>query len=212
MLKVRLSFGVLLLGFLIMQTGCLSLLPFRGHGFHVYDVEGTIYKAPSIDFKSKSIAILDFDSAVHWAGGNDLLVRSDGKWAADMINTELLFSGFNVLERRDLPGVAEERRAASLGLTQEGKPGTSFQELGRLLGADLLMVGSVTFFGYEMRSGTAVVGLSARIVDVSTGKVCWSFSGSHRALSLQHAMYSVCLAIERSLIEERIYTWQKEES
>jgi curli biogenesis system outer membrane secretion channel CsgG len=102
------------------------------------------------------------------------------KQAADMLATKLASSGkFFLLERQDLDKILEEvKLAGGSGDVQK-------------IGADYLILGSVTEFGRKTigdnkvlsRTKTQVVnvGVSLRLVDVSTGEIVYSEEGKGEA-------------------------------
>ena len=95
-----------------------------------------------------------------------------GKQAVDILSTKLASSGkFILLERQDYQLIKDELKIAD----NEG-----FQEIG----ADYLIIGSITEFGRKnvgeskvfSRSKTQIVeaGISIRLIDVSTGQIIYS--------------------------------------
>lgn len=181
---------VLIFG-LVPQMSC-SMFAGGGQRF----VEGNLYKDNKVDFKARRMGILDFQSYTP--------ERTDGRYAADMITIELLFSGFNVLERRYIKEVLQELQLQVSGLTDE----KALVEIGKILGVDLLMVGAVTFYGYDIIKGISNVGISARIIEVESGKVVWAMGATKRSSSLQESMYNVSLALTESLGVDKIYIWE----
>lgn len=165
-------------------------------------VHGNMYRDNSVGFKDRSIAIVEFKSQ---SGGT----ASDGQYAADMIMTELLFGGFNVLERRYFAKVLEEQATAFTGVMDTESEQDMLMKIGKTLGVDLIMVGSVTYFGYDLASMSAAVSISCRLIDVSSGKVVWTFSANKQDSNLQMAMYGVCLAVKESLVQSDVYIWQE---
>ncbi len=142
----------------------------------------------------KRVAVLDFDYAtVHsyvtdiW--GSDVVI---GKGIADMLVTELVRNGtFSVIERKQLDRVLGEQN-----FQQSGRADASTAaRLGRLLGVDAIIIGSITQFGRDdkklgvgagaggvrvggiglggvgRRSAKAVVAIDARIVSIETAEI-----------------------------------------
>jgi len=120
------------------------------------------------------VAVIQFEnnSAWHWWG--DRL----GDAAADELATQLVQSGaFTVIERRQLDAILAEQ-----GLGQSGAvTAQTAAEVGRLLGAQLVITGSITQFSIETKGGS-VMGfgasyseaesiIDARMVDTSTGEI-----------------------------------------
>ena len=128
--------------------------------------------------------------------GRDRNESNLGAGIADLILTQMLEAGqFRVLERRQLQTLMAEQDLSS---SDRAAPTEASQvEQARILGAQYALVGSVTRLGSEetnrgiglggrslgglgaigRRSRDTVVGLTARIVDTSTGEVLLSVSG-----------------------------------
>jgi curli biogenesis system outer membrane secretion channel CsgG len=136
----------------------------------------------------KRIAVMKFDvgAASAQATGADL-----GSGLAAQLTTALVNSGqFIVVERAELAGILREQEMGTQKLVQ----GETAAQAGQLLGAQLLVRGSVTDF--EQRSGgggirlgiglgagggalgtannTGVVGIDLRLIDSTTGQVVQS--------------------------------------
>jgi curli biogenesis system outer membrane secretion channel CsgG len=140
----------------------------------------------------KRVAVLDFDYAtVHsyvtdiWGSDVDI-----GKGIADMLVTELVRNGtYSVIERKQLDRVLGEQN-----FQQSGRADASTAaRLGRLLGVDAIIIGSITQFGRDdkklgvgaggvrvggiglggigRRSAKAVVAIDARIVSIETAEI-----------------------------------------
>jgi curli biogenesis system outer membrane secretion channel CsgG len=122
----------------------------------------------------RTVAIARFSNETEYAKGifydkaNDPL----GKQAVDILSTKLASTNkFILLERQDMDKIVEEMKIAG---------SESFQKVG----ADYLIIGSVTEFGRKnvgdvnafSRSKTQIVqaGVSIRLVDVSTGQIIYS--------------------------------------
>lgn len=136
----------------------------------------------------KRVAILDFDfaSIQNWWGGNwDI-----GKGISDLLVTRLVKDGtYSVVERKALDAVMAEQNFSN---SDRANPNTAAQ-LGKVLGVDALIIGSITQFGTEDKKigvgglggrwggfgagkvgtskGKAKVVLDARIIDVSTAEI-----------------------------------------
>ena len=139
----------------------------------------------------KRIAVLDFDYATVrsyvtdiWSSDVDI-----GKGIADMLVTDLVRNGtYSVIERKQLDRVLGEQN-----FQQSGRADASTAaQLGRILGVDAIVIGSITQFGRDdkklgvgggvrvggiglggigRRSSKAVVGIDARIVDIRTAEI-----------------------------------------
>ena len=133
-------------------------------------------------------ALVDFDFAAvreWWAIELDL-----GRGIADLIADGLINDGtYRLLERRFLASVLAERNLAA---AQQTGAQSALTPVGKLLGAQYVVVGSVTKFGLEKETkgllgallrggggggavgrekGKAMVSIVARIVDVNTSEV-----------------------------------------
>lgn len=136
----------------------------------------------------KRVAILNFDfGTVHrwWSGDWDI-----GKGIADLIVTELVKDGtYSVIERKALDAVLAEQNFSNSNRADA----TTAARIGKLLGVNVILVGSITQFGTEDKSlnvggiagrfggfgggkvgtskGKANVVIDARLVDVNTGEI-----------------------------------------
>jgi len=136
----------------------------------------------------KRVALLDFDfSAINvwWSGYWDV-----GKGVADIVVTSLVKDGtYSVIERKKLDAVLQEQNFSN---SERANP-TSAAQIGKVLGVNAIIVGSVTQFGLEDKSislggigstfggfgagkvgtkkGKAQVAIDARLVDVNTGEI-----------------------------------------
>lgn len=139
----------------------------------------------------KRVAVLDFDYATArsyvadiWGSDQDI-----GKGIADMLVTQLVRNGnYTVIERNKLDQVLREQN-----FQQSGRADASTAaQLGRLLGVDAIIIGSITQFGRDdkkvgigggvrvggigiggvgRRQAKAVVQIDARIVDIRTAEI-----------------------------------------
>jgi curli biogenesis system outer membrane secretion channel CsgG len=148
--------------------------------------------APAAPGRKKLVSVLDFDYAtVH--GGVSAIFGQDvdiGKGIADLLVTDLVKDGtYRVIERKDLDKVLAEQNFSN---SDRANP-TSAAKLGKLLGVDAIIVGSITEFGNETKNtgvggvgggfggfglgkfkhknSKANVALTARLVDVDTGEI-----------------------------------------
>jgi len=140
----------------------------------------------------RRVAVLDFDyGTVHsyvtdiWGSDVDI-----GKGIASMLLTELVQNGtYVVIERTQVDRILNEQN-----LQQEGRADASTAaKLGRLLGVDAIIIGSITQFGrddkklgvgggkigfhgiglggFGKKSSKATVAIDARIVNIGTGEI-----------------------------------------
>ena len=142
----------------------------------------------------KRVAIVDFEfGAVHrwWEGNWDI-----GKGIADVLVDKLVNDGtFSVIERKKLDTVLAEQNFSN---SQRADP-SSAAKIGKVLGVNGMIVGSITQFGTEKKSfgiggiggtlgrfgggkvgtkkGKAAVAITARIIDINTGEILASKTG-----------------------------------
>jgi curli biogenesis system outer membrane secretion channel CsgG len=143
-------------------------------------------------------AVLDFDFGTieNWWGGNwDI-----GKGIADMLVEELLQTGdIRLLERKQIQSVLGEQDLANSN--RADVTAGQAAALGKVLGAKLLITGTVTKFGSEehnlggsagvmagrffggagAKKTTANVALTARIIDSSTSEILASAKGEGKS-------------------------------
>ncbi|WP_084696237.1 CsgG/HfaB family protein [Salisaeta longa] len=128
----------------------------------------------------KRIAVLSFedktDQNYRWGS------KSAGEGMADMLITELVQSDrYTVLERTQINKVLQEQDLGARGIVTA----QSAAEVGKMLGAELVIFGAITEFGYKQRSTggatrrfgigikstTAVVATDVRMVNATTGEI-----------------------------------------
>ncbi|MBI4445011.1 MAG: curli production assembly protein CsgG [Acidobacteria bacterium] len=138
--------------------------------------------------QKKRVAILDFDfGTVHrwWEGNWDI-----GKGIADLVVTELVTDGtYRVIERKALDAIMAEQNLSNSNRADS----TTAAKIGKLLGVNAIIVGSITQFGTEEKGmkiggigggwggfgggkvgtskGKATVAIDARLIDVNTGEI-----------------------------------------
>ena len=150
--------------------------------------------------QKKRIAVLDFEygtvtDSVSAIFGTNVDV---GKGVSDMLMMGLVKSGtYSVIERRALEQVMKEQNFSN---SDRADP-NSAAKLGKLLGVDAMVIGSITQFGRDdkatnvgggllgrrlggfgvggvsQRESKAVVGLTARLVSIDTAEILVAASG-----------------------------------
>jgi curli biogenesis system outer membrane secretion channel CsgG len=148
--------------------------------------------APAAPARKKRIAVFDFDYATVRSGvagifGQDIDI---GKGISDLLVTDLVKDGtYSIIERKALDKIMAEQNFSN---SDRANP-TSAAKLGKLLGVDAILVGSITEFGNETKNtgvggsggnwhgfglggfkhkdSKANVALTARLVDVDTGEI-----------------------------------------
>jgi curli biogenesis system outer membrane secretion channel CsgG len=142
--------------------------------------------------RKKRVAIMDFDyatvhSAVASMFGSDVDV---GKGIADLLVKNLVKDGtYSVIERKSLDKILAEQNFS----TSDRANPASAAKIGKLLGVDAIIVGSITQFGGENKNtkvggggggwggfglggvghskSKAIVNVDARIVNIDTGEI-----------------------------------------
>jgi curli biogenesis system outer membrane secretion channel CsgG len=138
------------------------------------------------------IAVLDFDYATVMSSSSALFGNNVdvGRGITDLLVTGLVKDGtFSIIERKALDRIMAEQNFSN---SERADP-TSAARLGKLLGVDAIIVGSITQFGNETKhtnvggggggwggfgiggvghsKSKANVGITARIVNVDTGEI-----------------------------------------
>ncbi len=130
----------------------------------------------------KRVAVFSFedktDRSWRWWDG-----RGPGEGMADMLTTSLVKSGkYVVIERQEVNSLIEEQKLGQAGLVTQ----QSAAEMGKLLGVELAVVGSVTEFGHSkkdvggslssgfglgVQSQKATVAIDVRLINTTTGEI-----------------------------------------
>ena len=156
--------------------------------------------------RKKRVAIIDFDYAtVH--GSIAALFGQDvdvGKGISDLLVTYLVKDGtYSVIERKALDKIMAEQNFSN---SDRANP-TSAAKIGKLLGVDAIIVGSITQFGNETKNmnlggaggglvgfglggfghkkSKAIVAVTARMVDIDTGE-SWRCRRQRRIAARKH--------------------------
>ena len=138
--------------------------------------------------QKKRVAILDFDFSTvqQWWGGTwDI-----GRGISDLLVTELVNDAtYRVVERKALDAILAEQNFSN----SDRANSATASKIGKVLGINVMVVGSITQFGTEKKSfglggiggtfggfggakvgkeeGKAVVAIDARMIDVNTGEI-----------------------------------------
>jgi curli biogenesis system outer membrane secretion channel CsgG len=150
--------------------------------------------------QKKSVAILNFDYSTVQSGVAAIFGTNQdvGKGIADLLVEKLVKSGqYRVIERKAIDKILAEQNFSN----SDRADSTTAAKIGRLIGADAIIMGSITQFGRDDRKtnvggsvigsrlsryglggvgaskAKAVVGLSARLVSVNTGEILAVASG-----------------------------------
>jgi curli biogenesis system outer membrane secretion channel CsgG len=147
----------------------------------------------------KRVAVLNFDygtvqSSVAAIFGSD---QDVGKGISDLLIQRLVQDGtYSVIERNELDKILNEQNFSN----SDRADSSTAAKIGRVLGVDAVIMGSITQFGRDDKStgvggggyglgrfglggvqrkkAKAVVGISARLVDTSTGEILAAVTGT----------------------------------
>jgi curli biogenesis system outer membrane secretion channel CsgG len=144
------------------------------------------------------IAIVDFDYATVHSGVSAIFGQNVdvGKGITDLLVTYLVKDGsYSVIERKMLDKILAEQNFSN----SDRADATSAAKIGKLLGVDAIIVGSITQFGNDTKNtgvggvgaglgklgiggvrqkqSKAIVGLTARLVNVDTGEILAAAEG-----------------------------------
>src|ERR1035437_5425273 len=101
--------------------------------------------------RKKRIAIMDFDYATVHAGVSEIFGQDIdiGKGIADLLVTYLVKDGsYSIIERKALDKILAEQNFSN---SDRANP-ASAAKIGKLLGVDAILVGSITLFGNETKN------------------------------------------------------------
>ena len=135
---------------------------------------------PAIGLAQPRVAVMNFENNSTWRYWGDNL----GAAAADELVTQLLKTGsYRMIERSQLAAVLAEQDLGASGAVDA----STAANIGRLLGAQLILTGSITQFSIETISGRfrglggsrskAETILDVRLIDTTTGEILMAESG-----------------------------------
>jgi curli biogenesis system outer membrane secretion channel CsgG len=147
----------------------------------------------------KRVAVLNFDYATvqTWVAGIFGTNVDVGKGISDLLVQQLVTDGkYSVIERNAIDKVLNEQNFAN---SDRADPATA-AKIGKILGVDAVIMGSITQFGrddqnktygggaatlskfgiggVQRREAKAVVGVTARMVDTTTGEILAAVTGT----------------------------------
>lgn len=136
--------------------------------------------APAMVMAQPRVAVMNFENNSTWSYWGDRL----GEAAADELVTQLLKTGsYRMIERSQLAAVLAEQDLGASGAVDA----STAANIGRLLGAQLILTGSITQFSIETVSGRfrglggsrskAQTILDVRLVDTTTGEILVAENG-----------------------------------
>jgi len=167
---------------------------------HGQDAASTVPAAPAAPSgPKKRVAVMNFDygtvrTYVHQIFGSD---QDVGKGISDMLVQKLVQDGnYSVIERSALDKILAEQNFSN----SDRADSTTAAKIGRVLGVDAIIIGSITQFGRDDQhtnvggggyglgrygiggigasKAKAVVGITARLVDTSTGEILVAVTGT----------------------------------
>ena len=129
------------------------------------------------------VAVMNFENNSNWRYWGDNL----GRAAADELVTQLFRTGdFSVIERSQLDAILAEQDLGTSGAVDA----STAAKIGQLLGAQLVLTGSITQFSIERTSGRfGFIGgsvsraesvVDVRLVDTTTGQILLAENGEGR--------------------------------
>jgi curli biogenesis system outer membrane secretion channel CsgG len=130
--------------------------------------------APASAQQKRRVAVLDFDCSTVESGVKSIYGadRDIGKGIADLIVEKLVASGeYSVIERKALDKVLTEQNFSNSDRVDPN----SAAKIGRVLGVDAIVIGSVTLLGRD--DTRVVVGISARMVSTDTAEILAAAKG-----------------------------------
>jgi curli biogenesis system outer membrane secretion channel CsgG len=142
---------------------------------------GFVLAAGSHAQMKKRVAVFSFedktDHTWHWWDG-----RAPGDGMSDMLTTSLVKSGkYTVVERNQINAILNEQKLGQTGVVTE----QSAAQVGKMLGVELAVVGSITEFGYSkkdvggslkgfslgVKKQKATVAVDVRLINTTTGEI-----------------------------------------
>lgn len=136
---------------------------------------------PAVGLAQPRVAVMNFENNSTWSYWGDNL----GAAAADELVTQLLKTGsYRMIERSQLAAVLSEQDLGASGAVDS----STAARIGQLLGAQLILTGSITQFSIEsVSAGFRGIGgsrskaetvLDVRLVDTTTGEILMAENGT----------------------------------
>ncbi len=127
-----------------------------------------VYISPK-DAHIKSVTVLPFKAPTELIGGS----------VSDIFVAEIMrMNVYSMIERSQLSGVLNEAELSLSGISN-----SKAMKVGQMIGADGVIVGTVTEYDMVAYKGKKYpsVGITIRLIDCKTGKVQWSADYAERA-------------------------------
>ncbi|MCD4693126.1 MAG: hypothetical protein K8R79_09440 [Calditrichales bacterium] len=185
----------------------IILITFFGCSSSGNIVKGNLYKlSTKLDFSGKKFAIFPFKSS---SEGKTFTSRvsTDGNAIADILTIQMMYKGYEVVEREKLNKVFEESKLSLSGLVESGKNLSDFEEIS---GVDYIVYGSVIQYEYVAEDGkwNISLGVTARFIHVKSGNLVLVCTSTSQGDNISNALDGISLAITDALKEEKVYVWQ----
>ncbi len=155
-----------------------------------------VYITPSASIVRK-IAVMPFKAATELIGAS----------VSDMVVTEILKANkYDVVERNQLSQVLGETELALSGVSE-----AKAAQIGALLGADGVVVGTVAEYGMTASRGRTypVVAFSMRMIHCETGKIIWSVDHASRAPSSSTPLPIHARTIVHEAVADLLRQWRR---
>jgi curli biogenesis system outer membrane secretion channel CsgG len=157
--------------------------------------DANVYVAPGQQ-AIKKVAIMPFKAHTELIGAS----------VSDLFVTEILKSGkYELVERSQMSQVLGETELALSGLSE-----AKAAEVGALMGADGVIIGTVDEYGATASSGHAypVVGISVRLIDCKKGKIMWSVDLAEKAGSKSTTLPQQARSVVHNMMAGLYQNWK----
>ena len=150
------------------------------------------------DFKKiRKVAVVGFKDSAYYPNSGTMVSQLFAKY--------LLKAGYNIVERDELDTIMREHNLAQTGLMDPDQI-TIF----KLSGIDAIVTGSIPMVVPEQnfydagnpRFIAAQVGVTARMIDVTTGEVLWIGSDTYDGTNTQTAFEYLVSSLVRQLVDD----------
>src|SRR4026207_2576249 len=153
---------------------------------------GSLHAQEPAAGRKPRVAVFDFDYATVRSGNASIFGRDVdiGKGVSDLLVTYLVKDGsYSVIERKALDKILSEQNLSN----SDRFDANSAAKIGKLLGVDAMIVGSITQFGndtkntgargvgaglgkvglggFSQKESKAIVGLTARLINIDTAEI-----------------------------------------
>lgn len=129
-----------------------------------------------------------------------------GSSVADIVVTEMMRAGrYTLVERGQMSQVLGEAELALAGLSE-----SAAVEVGKMMGADGVVIGTVDEYGMVAHRGRSypVVGVSLRLIDCDSGRVMWSVGHARRGNDPAGTLSSHARAVVHEVVAAVVQNWR----